>query len=80
MDEKFIKKTDWFIKENSAECKSDFLTMQYINNKNGMRQNFIVEKPLKEKENLELNFTIQTNLKTKIQSNQIQFYNQIIVI
>ncbi|MBK7434217.1 MAG: hypothetical protein IPI66_10160 [Chitinophagaceae bacterium] len=49
--------------------------MQYINNDEGMRQNFMVHQPLSKKGDLQINFSIKTKLKHKLSQNQLKFFH-----
>ncbi len=79
LDKKQVGKGIWQVNENKAEYVTDNITVQYINNEEGMRQNFIVHKPsagrcaLSKKDELNINFSIKTKLKTALQNNQIKF-------
>jgi hypothetical protein len=50
LDKKQVGKGTWQINGSTAEYKTNNVTVQYINNTEGMRQNFIVQKPLSEDE------------------------------
>jgi len=75
LDKKQVGNGKWQIVNNKAEYITDNITIQYINNESGMRQNFIVQKPLSKKEELKINFSIKTKLKYKLSGNQLQFFN-----
>jgi hypothetical protein len=62
--------------EAKPNTKPDNVTVQYINNTEGMRQNFIVQKPLSEDEDLKLNFSVQTTLKQRLSSDRLQFVHE----
>jgi hypothetical protein len=66
----------WQIVNNQAEYITDKITVQYINNNEGMRQNFIVHKPLSKSDELKINFSIKTKLKTVLNSNRLQFFHK----
>jgi hypothetical protein len=74
LDKKQVGKGMWNVTENKAEYITNNITVQYINNKEGMRQNFIVYSPLSNNDELNINFNIKTNLKNKLNSNQLQFF------
>ena len=65
LDKKQVGKGFWKVAENKAEYITDKITVQYINNDEGMRQNFIVHTPLSKNDELKINFSIKTKLKTK---------------
>ena len=46
LDKKQVGKGIWQVTGNKAEYVTDNITVQYINNEEGMQQNFIVQKPL----------------------------------
>ncbi|MFZ1306639.1 MAG: integrin alpha, partial [Ferruginibacter sp.] len=74
LDKKQLHHGKWQIVNNTAEYITDNITVQYINNDEGMRQNFIVHKPLTASNELKINFNIKTKLKTKLNSNRLQFF------
>jgi hypothetical protein len=76
LDKKQVGKGLWKVSENRAEYITDKITIQYINNDEGMRQNFIVQKPLSKKNELKINFSIKTKLKTVLKDNCIQFLHK----
>jgi len=65
---------EWRVGGNKAEYISDKITVQYINDDDGMRQNFIVRSPLSNKDKLKINFSIKTKLRTYLHGNQLQFF------
>ncbi|MBK7305565.1 MAG: FG-GAP repeat protein [Chitinophagaceae bacterium] len=73
LDKKQIGKGAWQITENKAEYITDNITVQYINNDEGMRQNFIVNTPLSNDDKLKINFSIKTSLKTVLINNNLHF-------
>ena len=73
LDKKQVQNGKWQIINNKAEYITDNITVQYINNEEGMRQNFIVQKPLSKKDELRINFSIKTKLKTVLDHGQIKF-------
>ena len=42
LDKRQLGLGQWQVNENKVEYKTDNITVQYINNEEGMRQNFIV--------------------------------------
>ena len=52
------------------------MTVQYINNEDGMRQNFIVKEPTAVGEDEKIVFDIATTLQVKVQANGLQFANK----
>nr|MBP6432089.1 FG-GAP repeat protein [Ferruginibacter sp.] len=76
LDKTQIGEGSWSVTENKAEYITDNITVQYINNKEGMRQNFIVYKPLSKSSELKINLQVKTKLKTRLQSNQLQFFHK----
>jgi len=76
LDKKQIGKGNWRIATNKAEYITDKVTVQYINNEEGMRQNFIVGAPLSSNDALKINFSISTTLTVRLQDNELQFYHK----
>ncbi|MBK7434884.1 MAG: FG-GAP repeat protein [Chitinophagaceae bacterium] len=76
LDKKQIGKGLWIVTENKAEYVTDKITVQYINNEEGMRQNFIVNAHLTETNELKINLGIKTKLKTKLTGNSLQFFHK----
>lgn len=76
LDKKQVGKGTWKVVNNKAEYITDKITVQYINNDEGMRQNFIVHSPLSKTSTLKINFNINTKLKTYLHGNQIQFFHK----
>jgi hypothetical protein len=76
LDKTHIGEGMWNITENKAEYITNNITVQYFNSKDGMRQNFIVQKPLQNSDELTINFTLSTKLKTYLYGNQIQFFHK----
>jgi hypothetical protein len=76
LDKKQVGKGMWKVAEYKAEYITDKVTVQYINNDEGMRQNFIVHKPLSKTNELKINFGIKTKLKTVLKDNCIQFLHK----
>ena len=75
LDKKQAGKGLWKVAENKAEYITDKITVQYINNDEGMRQNFMVHQPLSKKGDLQINFSIKTKLKHKLSQNQLKFFH-----
>ncbi|MBL0180900.1 MAG: FG-GAP repeat protein [Chitinophagaceae bacterium] len=76
LDKKQFGKGFWKVSENIAEYVTNKITVQYLNNKSGMRQNFIVHSPFSKKEALKLNFRVNTKLKTVVYKNRLQFLHK----
>jgi hypothetical protein len=76
LDRKQIGEGSWQINGNKAEYQTENITVQYINNTEGMRQNFIVQKPLSEDEDLKLNFSVETTLEQRLSSDRLQFVHE----
>jgi hypothetical protein len=76
LDKKQVGKGSWKVTENKAEYIANNITVQYINNDEGMRQNFIVHSPLAKNGELKINFSIRSKLKNKLSQNQLQFFHK----
>jgi Secretion system C-terminal sorting domain/FG-GAP repeat/FG-GAP-like repeat len=76
LDKKQVGNGKWQIENNKAEYLTEKITVQYINNDDGMRQNFIVHSPLSDDDELKINFSIKTKLKTYLHGNQLQFFHK----
>jgi len=76
LDKNQVGKGKWQIINNQAEFITDDITVQYINNDEGMRQNFIVHAPLSKNNELKINFSIKTKLKSKLTGNSLQFFHK----
>ena len=76
MIKKKVGKGLWKVTENKAEYITEKITVQYINNDEGMRQNFIVHAPLSKSNTLRLNFKIKSKLITRLNGNQLQFFHK----
>ncbi|MBL7700929.1 MAG: FG-GAP repeat protein [Ferruginibacter sp.] len=74
LDKKQVGNGKWQILNNKAEYITEKITVQYINNDDGMRQNFVVHSPLSKDDELKINFSVNTKLKTYLCSNQLQFF------
>jgi hypothetical protein len=74
LDKSQVGKGIWRVADNKAEYVTDNITVQYINNEEGMRQNFIVQKPISKKDELKINFSIKTKLKISLQGDQMKFF------
>jgi len=75
LDIKQVGNGKWQIVNNEAKYITENLTVQYINNDAGMRQNFIVYAPLSKSCLLKLNLGIKTKLKTKLNGNRLEFFH-----
>ena len=75
-DKRQVGSGTWQIADNKAEYVTNNITVQYLNNEEGMRQNFIVRSPLSKNNTLNINFRIQTKLKQSVHDNRIQFVNK----
>ncbi len=76
LDKKQIGSGKWQIIKNQANYLTSNITVQYINNDEGMRQNFIVHKPLSRSGNLKINFSVKTKLKSRLVENNLQFFHK----
>ena len=76
LDKNQIGKGLWKVSENTAEYVTNKITVQYINNDDGMRQNFIVGSPLSNNKELNINFSIKTKLKILVRNDKLQFFHQ----
>ncbi len=76
LDKKQVGKGRWQIENNKAEYITKNITVQYINNEDGMRQNFIVRSPLSNNNNLKINFSIKTKLTHKLSQTRLQFFHK----
>ncbi len=74
LDKKQVGGGIWKVSDNKAEYLTEKITVQYINNDEGMRQNFIVHSPLSTDDELKINFSIKTKLKIYLHGNQLQFF------
>ncbi|MBO9200789.1 MULTISPECIES: FG-GAP-like repeat-containing protein [Niastella] len=75
LDKKQVGQGVWHINSNRAEYQTGNIIVQYLNNEEGMRQNFIVREPLNNKEDLKLRFNVSTNLQQQWQKEGLQFYH-----
>ena len=75
LDQQQIKNGTWKVTANTAVYATENISVQYINNEEGMRQNFIVQAPLSGSGNLKINFSINTQLRTYLHNNQLQFFH-----
>ncbi|MES2772772.1 MAG: FG-GAP-like repeat-containing protein [Bacteroidota bacterium] len=73
VDKKQIGAGVWEVEENMAEYITDNIVVQYLNSEEGMRQNFIVHKPLQDSNNLEVYFTVVTELKPEFSGSCLRF-------
>jgi hypothetical protein len=76
LDKKQIGKGAWQVNGAKAEYQTENITVQYINNTDGMRQNFIIQEPLSEDDELKLNFSVETKLKQRLSSDRLQFVHE----
>lgn len=82
LDKRQVGLGRWQVEQNKAEFIAEKITVQYINNDEGMRQNFIVRSPsagpcaLSDGDKLKINFSIKTKLKTYLHGNQLQFFHK----
>ncbi len=76
LDKKQLSKGIWQVADNKAEFITDKITVQYLNNDEGMRQNFIVHSPLSKSNSLKINFSIKTKLRTYLHDNQLKFFHK----
>jgi hypothetical protein len=73
LDRQQIGEGQWTINGNKAEYHTDNITVQYLNNEEGMRQNFIVQRPLQQQQQeLKLRFQVTTSLKQEFSSDQLR--------
>lgn len=68
-----IGEGQWQVTGNKAEYVTGNITVQYINNEEGMRQNFIVKEPTVTGADEKIVLDIATTLKVKVQPNGLQF-------
>lgn len=71
-----IGEGQWQVAGNKAEYITDNITVQYINNSAGMRQNFIVKAPATAGEDEKIMLNIETALQIKLEPNRLQFANK----
>jgi hypothetical protein len=76
LDKKQVGNGKWQIVNNKAEYITDKITVQYINNDEGMRQNFIVHQPLSNEDELKIKISIKTKLKITAKNDQLQFFHK----
>ncbi|MEO6255025.1 MAG: FG-GAP-like repeat-containing protein [Ferruginibacter sp.] len=76
LDKKQVGNGKWQTVNNKAEYITDKITVQYINNDDGMRQNFIVNQPLSKKNELKINLRVKTKLRTGLSNDQLQFFHK----
>jgi hypothetical protein len=76
LDKQQIGEGSWQVTDNKAEYITGNITVQYINNEEGMRQNFIVQKPLSENDDLQLHFSVKTNLQQRFTRDRLQFVSR----
>lgn len=73
LDKKQVGEGKWSVQDHQAEYITENIAVQYINGEEGMRQNFIVKKPLAGSEELKINFTVKTKLKQEFSSDRLSF-------
>lgn len=73
LDKKQVGEGKWSVQEQQAEYITEHITVQYINGEEGMRQNFIVKKPLADDGDLKINFTVKTKLKQQFSNDRLSF-------
>ncbi|MEO7307769.1 MAG: integrin alpha, partial [Ferruginibacter sp.] len=76
LDKKQVSNGKWQIVNNKAEYIANEITIQYINNAEGMRQNFILHSPLSKNKVLKINFNIKTKLKACLHNDRLQFFHK----
>ena len=76
LDKMQVGKGLWKLAENKAEYITNKITVQYINNDDGMRQNFIVHQPLSKADELKINFSIKTKLNPVLNNDRLQFLHK----
>lgn len=74
LDKKQVGTGVWKVADNKAEYITNKITVQYINNEEGMRQNFIVHTPLSKSNTLKINFSVKTKLKSYLQGSRLRFF------
>ncbi len=63
----------WKIAHNKAEYVTDKVTVQYDNQEEGMRQNFVVQAPLEKGKKLAIGFKVSTTLKVTTNKEALDF-------
>ncbi|MCF8342654.1 MAG: integrin alpha, partial [Chitinophagaceae bacterium] len=63
----------WKIANNKAEYITDKVTVQYDNQEEGMRQNFVVHTPLEKGKSLAIDFKVSTTLKVTTNKEALNF-------
>jgi hypothetical protein len=63
----------WKIADNKAEYITDKVTVQYDNQEEGMRQNFVVNAPLEKGKKLTIGFKVSTSLKVNTNKSALDF-------
>jgi hypothetical protein len=76
LDRKQVADGTWQIAKEKASYISRNITVQYINNEKGMRQNFIVHNRVSPNKGLRLNFSVRTNLKARLKNDRLQFFHK----
>jgi len=73
LDKNQVGKGNWKISGNKAEYITNNITIQYLNNDEGMRQNFIVHSLQLKEEEITIKLRIKTKLKVVSHNNRLQF-------
>jgi hypothetical protein len=76
LNKKQFKSGVFKTENNTATYTCGNITVQYINNDDGMRQNFIVQSPSSNNTLEKISFSINTKLKKKLSNNALQFYHK----
>ncbi|THU35797.1 T9SS type A sorting domain-containing protein [Niastella caeni] len=76
LDRSQVGEGQWQINGNKAEYDAGNIVVQYINNENGLRQNFVVKQPLSKQGDLKLRFSVSTNLQQRMQKDRLQFLHK----
>jgi FG-GAP repeat/Secretion system C-terminal sorting domain/FG-GAP-like repeat len=76
LDRRQIGKGSWKVVDNKAEFMTEKITVQYINNDEGMRQNFIVHSALSNNAELKINLGVKTKLRTYSDGSRLQFFHK----
>ena len=63
----------WKINDNKAEYLTDKVTVQYDNQEEGMRQNFVVKAPLQKGKKLAIGFKVTSSLQVNVNQSALEF-------
>ncbi|MCF8339398.1 MAG: FG-GAP-like repeat-containing protein [Chitinophagaceae bacterium] len=63
----------WKINDNKAEYVTDKVTVQYDNQEEGMRQNFVVKAPLEKGKKLSIGFKVTSSLQVNVNQSALDF-------